>query len=287
MISNATGHLSCTASLHSASSPLIDLALLFRSFTTCCSPKRWCNRSRLFRSGMTHAANGTNSSSRNSGDLGPMPQPEDSWCHEKKLRVAMASDIGRKLMKIEHSETLWLNLNVNNFSPTIIHASSKLTLNQIEFKRTRKWPSLGRNPPSLSFPGSILRRQGGQLWTSNRAPNRRLDPSLQPEPWHKPPLPDVGRSPSAVLRMTWEELKSMAKWSKWMALRFVNMYDTVLYDCMMIYDHLWSSLNLAPILLHVDIVHTFHIANRCPYLPENAQTTDAASNIPEKIEKRK
>ena len=88
MISNATaarGHLSCTASLHSAS-PLIDLALLFRSFTTCCSPKRWCNRSRLFRSGMTHAANGTNSSSRNSGDLGPMPQPEDSWCHDVMKR---------------------------------------------------------------------------------------------------------------------------------------------------------------------------------------------------------
>lgn len=51
-------------------------ALFWSKVTTCLSPKRWFNLSKLFRSGITEAAKGTSNKSRNSWDLGPMPQPQ-------------------------------------------------------------------------------------------------------------------------------------------------------------------------------------------------------------------
>lgn len=90
-------------------------ALFWSKVTTCLSPKRWFNLSKLFRSGITEAAKGTSNKSRNSWDLGPMPQPQTncnrtvklSWRKNWMLRI-WASNWDQHLIP---TESIWIHIS--------------------------------------------------------------------------------------------------------------------------------------------------------------------------------
>lgn len=149
-------------------------ALFWSKVTTCLSPKRWFNLSKLFRSGITEAAKGTSNKSRNSWDLGPMPQPqcvsnrtELSWV-EGRIECGAFGASNCDQHRIE-TESIWIHtviIHISYGSIVSLHSSHHIQL---------------------------------PFWASSREPNQWLGRNLRLKPWRKLQRPNADQNPNVVL----------------------------------------------------------------------------------------